>query len=129
MFTTITQVKELTGYDVTNELLFQAQAIVEMFSNRQEADVDLGSDREALGRATAYQAAYMSKNYETIFEQVAVLGISGTDSSMTFDVTMGAPYLAPLAVLSLRGLSKRGTRSIRFGAMFGKPQRKTWERD
>lgn len=129
MLTTIEKVKELTGYDVSIDLVYQAQAIVEIFSGKQEETLDNPGDKEVLGKATAYQAAYMSKNYTTVFEQVALTGMSAPDGSMTFDVGLGSPYLAPLAALSLRGLSDRGSKSIKIGAMFGRTARVEWERE
>lgn len=129
MFTTVEQVKDLTGFDVTEDLVFKAQAIVEAFSGRYEVDVKIAKDREVLGKSTAYQAAYMLENYDTIFHQVALTSLAAPDQTMVLDVTLGAPYLAPLAVITLRGLSDRGTRTVRLGSTFGTPARSEWVRD
>lgn len=129
MFTTIEQVKDLTGFDVTENTIYQAQAIVEAFSGRYEIDVKIAKDREVLGKSVAYQAAYMAENYETIFTQVGITSLSAPDQTMVFDIALGAPYLAPLAVITLRGLSDRGTKSIKIGSMFGGTKVPDWSRD
>src|ERR1044072_2565408 len=129
MYTTVEQVKELSGYDVTEDKIYQAQAIVEAFSGRYECDVKLAKDREVLGKSTAYQAAYMVENYETIFQQVAITSLAAPDMTMTFDITLGSPYLAPLAVITLRGLSDRGPKTVKIGSVFGVPRQTDWSRD
>jgi len=129
MFTTVEQVKELTGYDVTIELIFQAQAIIESFSGRIEQEVTLVKDKEVLAKSVAYQAAYMVTNYEKIFEQVGLTSMQTPDGALVLDITLGAPYIAPLAAINLRGLSDRGTKSVKIGSMFGVPVRADWKRD
>ena len=129
MFTTIEQVKDLTGYDVDSDLIYMAQAIIEAFSGRLDNDVKLAKDREVLARSTAYQAAYMKSNWETVFEQVGVTSMQTPDGALVLDITMAAPYLAPLAVINLRGLSARGGKSVKIGSMFGRPAQTVWSRD
>lgn len=129
MFTTVEQVKELTGYDVTTDLIFQAQAIIEAFSGRIEQEVKIAKDREVLAKSTAYQAAYMVTNYETVFEQVGLSSMQTPDGALVLDITMAAPYLAPLAVINLRGLSRKGSASVKIGSMFGRSRRTVWGRD
>lgn len=123
MFTTIEQVKDLTNYDVTTDTIYQAQAIIESFSGRIENEVKLAKDREVLAKATAYQAAYMVTDYERIFEQVGVTSMQTPDGALVLDITMGAPFLAPLAVITLRGLSARGGKSVKIGSTFGRSSR------
>lgn len=123
MFTTIEQVKDFTGYDVTTDLIYQAQAIIEAYSGRIETEVKLAKDREVLAKSTAYQAAYMVTNYETIFEQVGLTSMQTPDGALVLDITMSAPYIAPLAVITLRGLSARGGKSVKIGSTFGRSAR------
>jgi len=127
LFTTVENVKTLTGYDVTTEQLYMAQNIIETFCGRVEAEVSVPNDRALLAKAVAFQAAYMSVNYETVFEQVAVTSIAQTDGGTVLDVGMASPYLAPLAVFSMRNLSWRKSRSIKIGPMYGTPKFRTWE--
>lgn len=87
MFTTVDNTKTLTGYDVTVEQVYMAQTIIETFCGRVEAEVTTPNDRALLAKATAYQAAYVSKNYETIFEQVAVTSIASTDGGTVLDIS------------------------------------------
>lgn len=124
MFTTVDNTKTLTGYDVTVEQVYMAQTIIETFCGRVEAEVTTPNDRALLAKATAYQAAYVSKNYETIFEQVAVTSIASTDGGTVLDIGMASPYLAPLAVFAMRNLSWRKSRSIGLAPMFTKGKRR-----
>lgn len=129
MFTTVERVKQITGYDVTIEQIGMSQEIIESFIGRTEAEVDSPNDRALLGKAVAYQAAYMSKNYETIFEQVALSTVGQQDGAMVLDLGLAAPYIAPLAIFTMRGLSWKKSRSVRLAPMFGKATKNLgWER-
>lgn len=117
MFTTVEATKRITGYDVTLEVIYKAQAIVETYCGRVENDITLPRDKALLGRAVSYQAAYMKDNADTIFEQVSASTVRGADSTITYkggdDV---APFVAPLAVLACKKLSWFKSRSVRTGA-------------
>lgn len=130
MFATIEDVKSLTNYDVSLTDIQLAQGIVETFVGKVEADVTDPNDQVVMGRAVCYQAAYVSKNFETVFEQMGVRSMSQTDSSVVLDVDLASPYLSPLAIFALRNLTGKGTRSIRTGAIFGRANTRTpWELD
>ncbi|MET9517420.1 hypothetical protein [Streptomyces sp. NPDC002994] len=60
------QVIDVTGVTVTSALLTQAQAAMEVHSNRIFADTARIRPRDAywLGRAVAYQAAWMQGQYD-----------------------------------------------------------------
>lgn len=128
MFTTVENVKTQTGYDVTTEQLYMAQNIIETFCGRVEAEVTLPNDKALLAKATAFQAAYISVNYETVFEQVAVTYIGQTGGGGTsLDIGMASPFIAPLAIFSMRNLSWRKSRTIGIAPMYGKPKFRSWE--
>ena len=122
MFTTVEQVKTLTGYDVTLATITMAQGIIEAFIGKTESNIDLPNDLEIIGQATAYQAAYMLHNAETVFEQIGVKQIAQTDGSTTLLYENFAPFIAPLAHLSLRGLSWKGSRSVHTGPVSNSPR-------
>lgn len=128
MFTTVENVKTITGYTVTTEQVYAAQVIIETFCGRVEAEVTTPNDRALLAKATAFQAAYMSQNYQTVFEQVAVTSIAQTDGGTVLDIGMAAPYIAPLAIFAMRNLSWRKSRSIKIGPMYGKTTFPSWEK-
>lgn len=130
MFATVQNVKDFTGYDVSLETVRRAQGIVEAFAGRTEIAVRSVNDRELLRLATAYQAAYMSNNYERTFEQVGVKQMAQTDGMITLDTDNGAPHLAPMAAFVIKRLSWKQSRSIKTGPVFNGPQRAyDWSRD
>lgn len=120
MLATTEDVLELTNYTVSLTDIRLAQGIVESFTGQLEADIDSANDRAVMARAVCYQAAYVSKNFEKVFEQMAVRSIGESDSSVVLDVDLASPYLAPLAAFALRHLSRKGTRSVQTGAIFGR---------
>ncbi len=116
MFTTVDKVQQLTGYTVTNDLIYQAQGIIEVYSNRTESEVESIHDRGLMSKAVAYQAAYMLENSESVFKQVAVSQVGQNDSLVTYKAGDNtAPWIAPLAVLALNGLTWKQSRSIYTG--------------
>lgn len=120
MFTTIEQVKELTSYDVTVDTIVMAQAIIESWVGRLETDVTTPRDVALLARATAYQAAYILDNLDTVFQQVDVSSIGQFWQVITFRGDDSAsPYIAPLAVRACRGLSWKKIRSVQTGSVLG----------
>lgn len=120
MFTTVEQVKELTSYDVDASDIVLAQAIIESWVGRLETDVVSPRDFAFLARATAYQAAYVLDNRETVFQQVDVSSIGQFGQVVTFKKDDSAsPYVAPLAVRACRNLSWKKIRSVKVGNIYG----------
>ena len=129
MYTTVEKVKVITGYEVTLEVIERAQYIIETVTGRTEAEVDNASDLMLLSNATSFQAAYMSNNYEKVYEQVALLSKTATDSEIVMNPGMDAPFIAPLAVIAMRRLSWARGRSIKVGPTYGPHPRPSWEMD
>lgn len=121
MFITKEQVKVMTGADVDNTMLAQAQTMIEAYVGKIEAEVDDAGDFERLARATAFQAAYIGASGNLLLEQAAVKSIVANESTTVFDLDMLAPYMAPFAVITCRRLSWFGSRSISVGAVFNVP--------
>jgi len=120
MYISREEVKTITGYDVDAGLLGRAQSIIESFTGRLEAEIDDARDLALLGKATAYQAAYMKEDSAKIFEQMSVsqIGQFGQLVSFRYDDNV-SPFVAPLSVMACRNLSWRRSRSIRTGSWFG----------
>lgn len=127
MFTSVEQTKALTGYDVSLDLVNQAQAILETFLGRVEAEIDNPYDLAVLGRATAYQAAYMKNNADRVYEQIAIRSVAQSDGGTVMDVDMHAPFIAPLAMFAIRSLSWKRSRSVVTGPIFEGSSRIGWE--
>lgn len=127
MFTTPDEVKKWTTYEVTAEDVVRAQTVVEAYVGRVEEDIVDVNDLSVLARATAFQAAYMKNDYERVYEQVALVQIVQTDGGMTMDRNMAAPFIAPLAVLALRALSWKRSRSVKTGSLYGVALVDGWE--
>lgn len=116
MFTTVEYVNRVTGYEVTLDTIYKAQAVIEVYCGRTEGDITNRRDKSLLSRATAYQAAYMRDNAEQIFEQIMVSQQAQNDSLVSYksgDTT--APWIAPLAVMACKKLSWFKSRSVRTG--------------
>jgi hypothetical protein len=128
MFTTVDDVWTITGYEVDENILAQAQAIVESFVGRLEVEVTNAVDLMILGRATAYQAAYISNNPGRIFEQAAVSQIGQFGQLVTFrSDDEASPFVAPLAKLACKKLSWKRMRSVKTGSIYGQPpEPDTW---
>lgn len=131
MFTTIEQVKELTGYDVEQEVITMAQNIIEAYVGKVEQQVQDPIDRMLLGKAVSYQSAYMRDNALMIFEQVATTYIAQFGQTMTFRGNDTAtPFIAPLAVISCGKLSWKSNRSVKTGSMYDRgPTAYDWRRN
>ena len=119
MFTTIENVKKQTGYDVTNDDIFRAQAVLETYLGRVEEDIEDPNDNAIMGKATAYQAAYMKKDYDRVFEQMAIVTVQQSDGGVAPNNNMAAPFIAPLAFFAMRSLSWKRSRSVKTGSMWG----------
>lgn len=129
MLINVDEVKALTGYDVTNAEIKRAQAIIETYIGKTEIEVQRPYDLMLLARATGYQAAYMKNNADKVYEQVAVSQIAHSDGMVTVDKDMSAPFIAPLAVLAIKNLSWKGSRSVRIGPLFERHDSTPWVRD
>lgn len=109
---TAADVEAITGHGVDDPTLAQANAHIEIFSNRTpDAAAGIGErDLYWLKQATCWQAVWLA-------QQPAVDGRS-THTSLSQDgmsVTYDAEHqlvLAPLAARSLRNLSWKGSRSL-----------------
>ncbi len=129
MFATVEDVEKLTGYVVTNNTIFRAQALMETYAGKIEEEVQNVNDRALMARAVAYQSAYMHANYDRVFEQIALTSVSQADGGLTIDRERWAPYMAPLAIMSMRMLSWRTSRSIKTGSILGRSRIPRWETD
>lgn len=127
MFINIDGVKDVTGVDVERTDIILAQHVIEAFVGKNETEVQDADDIALLAKAVAFQAVYMLNNYDRVYEQVALVQMGQQDGQMTFDKDMAAPFIAPLAVLTLRNLSWRRSRSVKTGAMFGSRRPVRWE--
>jgi hypothetical protein len=127
MFTSVEQTKALTGYDVTLDLVNQAQGILEAFMGKVEAEVESAYDKAILARATAYQAAYMSTNADKVYEQIAIRSVAQSDGGAVMNTEMWAPFVAPMAFIAMRSLSWKRSRSVKTGPVFEGSSRIGWE--
>jgi predicted homoserine dehydrogenase-like protein len=117
MFTTVEQVKSLTGYDVSLEQITRAQGILESFLGKVEVEIESAYDLAVMARACAYQTAYMANDVEKVFEQVAIKQILQADGGVTLDNNRHAPWIAPLAHIAMSALTWKRSRSVRTGPM------------
>ena len=118
MFTTVEEVKSLTGYDTDNSKIAIAQSIIEAYIGKVEVEVNDANDLALLGKATAYQVAYMGLQMPLVFEQIQTASIMQFGQQMTFVPGSDAPYIAPLAVISCRHLTWKRIRSVKTGSIF-----------
>jgi hypothetical protein len=127
MFSSVEQTRALTGYTVSLDLVNQAQAVLEVFLGKTEAEIDSADDLAILGRATAFQAAYMLNNADRVYEQVAVRSIAQSDGGAVLNLEMWAPFIAPMAVFALKSLSWKKSRSVKTGPVFERVTTLGWE--
>ena len=119
MFTTINDVKTITGKIVKADLVERAQYIVEAYVGKIESEVTSEKDIEILRRAVAYQSAYMLNNEDVVFEQMAVSTTMQNDASTTFKQgDKVSPFIAPMVVIVCNTLSFIKSRSITTGKIF-----------
>lgn len=128
MFSTINSVYEYTAKDVSLDLIKRAQAIIEVFIGRDEINVENVDDLLVLDKMTAYQAAYMLENEDTVYNQIAMTSSGSGDSTQNFNTAMSAPWVAPLAVMAAKGLSFKRPRSIKTGKIFQAEPAIEWTR-
>lgn len=122
MFTTVEQIKTLTGYDVESQTVLSAQLIIETWVGRSEGEVADASDLSILGRATIFQAVYMHAHPAITFEQFASLKEVSGESSSTPNNDMFSPFISPWAWRTCQKLSWMGSRSIHTGPTFDSPR-------
>ena len=123
MFTTIDEVAELTGQTVTQNIIIAAQAMIESYVGRVEAEVNDAQDTQHLGRAVAYQAAYIGDEdgLSRIMSQMKISYILEFGNSVSFVDDGYSPWIAPLAAISCRRLTWTRARSIKTGRLFSQP--------
>jgi hypothetical protein len=127
MFTTIAQVKTITGKIVKSDLIERAQYAIEAYIGKFEAEVTDTGDKEILKRAVAYQSAYMVNNEDVVFEQMAVSTTTQNDSSTTFKQSdLTSPFIAPMAVMMCSKLSFMKSRSIKTGKILSDSTYPVW---
>lgn len=107
-------------------LIKRAQSIIEIYTGKDEIDVENPSDLLILNKMTAYQTVYMIENEESVYNQVAVKSQGQTDFIIDFDKDMSSPWIAPLAVIASKGLSWKRSRRYRTGKMFQKQRGIDW---
>jgi hypothetical protein len=107
---------KITNRDLPNDLLYRAQNIIETYVGKVELEIQDPRDKTFMGRAVAYQAAYMIENEDIVYEQVSSKTTGQNDSLIIFkenDDT--APWIAPLAVMACKKLTFFRARSIKTG--------------
>ncbi|WDS61317.1 head-to-tail adaptor [Satellite phage MiniFlayer] len=130
MFTTVEYTQRVTGRTVSLDLLYRAQAVIEMYIGRVEEDIVSPDDLALLQRAVSFQAAYMLNNEDIVYEQMSALQVLQASMQVTFrndDKT--SPWIAPMAVMACRNLSWKRSRSVRTGPILGRKRRKDWWTD
>lgn len=127
MFTNVTQVQALTGVEVDRSDIIRAQAVIEGFLGRNETQITDPDDVALVSKAVAFQAVYMKNNYDRVYDQVALVQLTQMDGSMTFNRDLAAPFIAPLAALTLRNVSWKKSRSVKTGPIFTRPMPVRWE--
>lgn len=122
MLATTTDVLDLTNRNLSQSLINRAQAIIEMYVNKFEAEITNERDLELAKRAVSYQATYMDENEDIVFEQISASTISQNDASTTFKQgDQVSPWIAPLAVMACKKLSFISSRSISTGKVYPNP--------
>lgn len=109
IFATTIKVHEITGCEVDDELISQAQAIVEVVSGRPETAVTNLADRAWLEYAVCWQAAYMSSNTH-VFEQANVKRVEQDRSMVEFGDQLYA--VSPLVIQAVKRVSWNRSRSF-----------------
>jgi len=129
MFTDRETASSLTNREITSDLLFRAQSIIETYVGKVDVEVLDSRDRTWLGRATAYQAAYMMDNEDIVYEQIAAKTTGQNDSLISFkDGDNASPWIAPLAVMACKRLTFMNSRSITTGKVSQRRKLYSWRR-
>lgn len=130
MFTTAAEVQEFTPYEVTDEQVRHAQFIIETYVGRSESEIDHPRDQMKMRRAVIGQVVYMKDNPDISFNQISVASISRGDGMTVFRAgDFASPFIAPVALMALGGLSWMRSRSIKFGRIHQRPPALEWRRD
>lgn len=130
MFTTVEYTQRVTGRTVSLELLYRAQAVIEMYIGKVEEDIISPDDLALLQRATSFQAVYMLNNEDIVYEQMSALQVLQANMQVTFrNEDTASPWIAPLAIMACNNLSWKRSRSVRTGPILGRRRRKEWTRD
>lgn len=127
MFTTVEYTTRVTGRTVSLELLYRAQAVIEMYIGKIEEDIVSPDDLGLLQRATSFQAVYMLNNEDIVYEQMSALQILQASMQVTFrNDDTASPWVAPMAIMACKNLSWKRSRSVRTGPILGRRSRKDW---
>jgi hypothetical protein len=127
MLATTTNVKDITGKIVSNQLVTRAQYVIESYIGKLEDEVDLARDVELLKRAVSYQCAYMLNNEDIVYEQMSVSTTGQNDAYTTFrNNDKASPWIAPMAVMACSKLSFVKSRSVHTGKMSQLPDVLDW---
>ena len=115
MFTTVNEIKNLTGIEVSSENLNLAQMMIETYVGRVEEDVDDASDKALLAQATMFQAIYMEERPDSVLTNAATTMLTQGGAQAVFDTKLFAPFLSPWAAKACSRLTFTRSRSIRTG--------------
>lgn len=118
MFITVERANKITGSDfgLSIDDLYVAQAMIETYVGREESVIVDADDLELMGKATAYQAAYMKNNVNNVFEQAKVSTIAQDTASVTYKPGDDAsPFIAPFAKFAVGKCSWNRSRSVHTG--------------
>lgn len=126
MFITPEQAKKLTNKELPADLIYRAQNVLESYIGKTESEIKSGKDKILMARAVAYQAAYMKDNEDVVYEQIAVKTAGAGTNFQNLDTDKDAPWIAPLAFLTIKSLSFKKSRGIRTGRIFQYPPFTTW---
>ncbi len=132
MFVTAEQVNEVSPLSatITVEDVRAAQFVIEVFVGRTENEITFPRDQIKMGRAVIAQAIYMKDKPDISFNQISVSTISRGDGLTTFrSGDFASPFIAPLALMSLGGLSWMRSRSITFGRLHQREPVYDWRKD
>lgn len=130
MLTTVEYTTRVTGRTVSLELLYRAQAVIEMYIGRIEEDVVAPEDLALLQRAVSFQAVYMLNNEDIVYEQMSALQVLQANMQVTFrNDDTASPWIAPMAIMACRNLSWKRSRSVHTGPILGRRRRKEWKTD
>lgn len=131
MFTTAEEVMNAVPYEgVTEDMVRHAQFIIETFVGRSESEIDNPRDQAKMRRAVIAQTVYMKDNPDISFNQISVSSISRGDGLTVFRAgDFASPFIAPVALMALGGLSWMRSRSVPFGRIHQRAPYRTWRED
>ena len=115
MFITEREIQSLYGYTVTRPNVNLAQAMLEVFTGKQEEEVADGNDKSLLAQAVAFQAIYMEEKPDGVLKQAAINYSMQGGNATTFNTDMFSPFMSPWAIKACEKLSWYKSRSIHTG--------------